>query len=91
MIEGKENFYDDYACGVAVPVTGSIGCATFTASSGGAVLALIIAAIEVATAAGAGAEAAMMGALAVAAGAGTVAFLGLACMIAPCGQMVCLW
>jgi hypothetical protein len=71
-------------------VTGSIGCETFTVSSGGVVLALILATIEVPTAAGAGAEVAMMGALAVAAGAGTVVFLGLAYMIAPCGQMVCL-
>lgn len=90
MVEGKENFYDDYACGVVVPVTGNIGCVTFTVSSGGAVLALIIAAIEVATAAGAGAEAAMMCALAVAAVADTVVFLGFSCMVAPCVQMVCL-
>ncbi len=91
MVEGKENFYDDYTCGVAVPVTGNIGCATFIVSSGGANLALIIASIEVATVAGAGVEAAMMGALTVATVAVTVVFLGLAYMVAPCGQMVCLW
>jgi hypothetical protein len=77
VVEGKENFYDDYTCGVAVPVTGSIGCATFIVSSGGAVLTLIIAAIEVATAVDAGAEVAMMGTLAVATVAATVAFLVL--------------
>lgn len=54
----------------------------------GAAVAVLIAIIEVAAAAGAGAEAAVMGAIAAAVGAGTVAFLGVGCMIAPCGQQV---
>lgn len=86
MLEGKENFYDDHACGVAVPTVGSVGCATATFASGGAAVAVLIGIIEVAAAAGVGAEAAVMGAIAAAVGAGTVAFLGVGCMIAPCGQ-----
>jgi len=35
-----------------------------------------------------GAEAAVMGAIAAAVGAGTVAFLGVGCIIASCGQQV---
>jgi hypothetical protein len=88
VYEGKENFYDDYGCGVAVPVVGSVGCATATLSSAGAAVAVLIAIIEVVASAGAGAEAAVLGAVAAAVGAGTVAFLGVGCMIAPCGQMV---
>ena len=48
---------------------------------------MLIAIIEVVASAGAGAEAAVLGAVAAAVGAGTVAFLGVGCMIAPCGQM----
>lgn len=89
VYEGKESFADDYGCGVAVPVTGTVGFATVMLSSAGIAVAVLIAIIEVVAAAGAGAEGAVMGAVAAAIGAGTIAFLGLACLIAPCGQMVC--
>ena len=88
MYEGKESFADDYGCGVAVPVTGTVGFATLMLSSAGIAVAVLIAIIEVVAAAGAGAEGAVMGAVAAAVGAGTIAFLGVGCLIVPCGQMV---
>lgn len=88
VYEGKQSFADDYGCGVAVPVTGTVGFATVMLSSAGIAVAVLIAIIEVVAAAGAGAEGAVMGAVAAAIGAGTIAFLGLGCLIVPCGQMV---
>ena len=88
VLDGKENFWDDYGCGVAVPTLGTVGCASTTLAMGGVVVTSIIALISVATAAGAGAEGVIMGLIAAAIGAGTVAFLGAGCMVAPCVQQV---
>jgi len=87
VLEGKENFYDDYGCGVAVPVVGTVGAVTTTTSMTAVATATLFAIIAVATSAGAGAEAAVMGAIAAIVGSGVVAFAGIGCMVAPCGQM----
>ena len=90
VLEGKENFYEDYGCGLAVPIIGSAGACASVSALGGLGLGLLLTLMEVAAAAGAGAEAALMGAIAAFIASGTIAMVGLGCMIAPCGQQVAL-